>query len=77
MEELKQKLTKTLDLFLNKFPDDESRDFVIQLILRDIQEEIKDVIESFYYGEDLEDPEVLESYKHLLNELKQKYDVPI
>jgi hypothetical protein len=37
MDKLEQKLKKTLSFYLSSLIDDESRDFMIKLILRDVQ----------------------------------------
>lgn len=71
MTELENRLRQTLAPFLAMLKDDESRDFVIQLIMRDVKTEIKDILQSFYYGEDLEDPEVRQFYEGLLSDFLQ------
>lgn len=38
MEKLEEKLKETLKPYLIKLPDDESRDFILKLIIRDVSE---------------------------------------
>lgn len=71
-KEFEQKLKQTLKFYLDRLPDEESRDFMIKLILRDCKEEIRSVIDSFYYGEDLLDPEIMQHYQELLLILKEE-----
>lgn len=68
MTELENKLKQTLAPFLTILKDDESRDFVIQLIMRDVKAEIKDILQSFYYGEDLADPQIRQFYERMLSD---------
>lgn len=68
-ESLEQRLRKTLSFYLAKLPDNESRDFMIQLIIRDYKQELLDIVLSFYYGEDLLDPDVMAFYKDLHNDI--------
>lgn len=74
MIELENKLRQTLDFYLSRMPDDESRDFMIKLILRDCREELLNTVSAFYYGDDLYDPDIMMFYKNLhsdiLKELK-------
>lgn len=42
MKGLKDKLRSTLDFYLSKLPDDESRDFMLELIVRDFRDFIRE-----------------------------------
>lgn len=72
MKELEQKLRTTLKFYLDKLPDEQSKDFMINLIMRDIKAEMKDILLSLYYGEDLKNKDVMEFYKNIYYSLLQQ-----
>jgi hypothetical protein len=45
MKELEQKLRTTLKFYLDKLPDEQSKDFMIKLIIRDVEQELN----SYFY----------------------------
>lgn len=72
MIELENKLRQTLTPFLETLKDEESRDFVIQLIMRDVKQELRDSLDALYYGSDLNDPEVHQFYLSLHTDLLEQ-----
>lgn len=72
MKELELKLRTTLKFYLDKLPDKESKDFMIKLIMRDTKAEIKEILQSLYYGEDLKNKDVMEFYKNVHSDLLEQ-----
>lgn len=62
---MKDRFSETLKFYLPMLPDEESRDFFLELIVRETKQEIKNHLQALYYGEDLSDPEIFAFYQHL------------
>ena len=65
MKELEEKLRLTLKTYSKVLNTKESREFVLQLIMRDIKDEVKEILDAFYYGEDLKDETIRQFYQNL------------